>query len=58
MNAEISAAAAGLSGAILLTHEAVMQQGVSRKKAYTITQAILVEAVVKMIDAMKEAQHD
>ncbi len=54
MNELICSASAGLSGAILLTREAVISKGVPKSKAYAMTQAIILDAVVKMIDYLKE----
>lgn len=55
MDAKIcSAAAMGLSGTILIVYEAFMQKkGVQKRKAYVLTQAVILETVVKMIEALE-----
>ncbi len=58
MNADIRDAAAGLSGTILVMLDAVMKKGLPKRRAYAITQAILLDATVKMIDAMREEHTD
>ena len=49
-----SATTAALCGAILITHEEILKTGVSNKKAYTFTKAILIDSMVKMINLFEQ----